>query len=307
MIWPEKQSRLDEVFHPLLAQKQVRVFMLRDDLLHTGISGNKWRKLKYNIQLAWKQEARTLVTVGGFHSNHIAAVAHAGKEFGFKTVGLVQGYYNQPKSPTIFQAEELGMEIQLFDKASFQHIQNTQAKDWMQKWDRPFYVPMGGGNQLGVQGCMEIANDIHPETTHVATSCGMGGTMAGIVLGVPEHILVQGFTPFKNGGFIADEVKGFLKGFPAKQPTKFELITQYAGGKFGTLNAEMAEYIKQFYEATQIALDGVYNGKMMFGLFDLIAKDYYSVGSVITAVHTGGVQGNAGLNAKYGYSLPELH
>lgn len=307
MIWPEKQTQLDEVIHPLISQKQVRVFMLRDDLLHTGISGNKWRKLKYNIQLAWKQNAKTLVTVGGFHSNHIAAVAHAGKEFGFRTVGLVQGYREQPKSPTIMQAEQLGMEVHLLEKASFQNIQQTQAKEWRLNYDQSVFIPMGGGNQLGVKGCIEIANDVHPESGYVTVSCGTGVTMAGIVLGVSKKVLVQGFTPFKNGGFIADEVGFFVNDFPAKQQSKYQLITQYAGGRFGTLNAEMAAFIEQFYADTNIALDGVYNGKMMFGLFDLIAKGCYPAGSIITTVHTGGVQGNEGLNRKYGYNLPELH
>lgn len=307
MKWPEKKSRLDEVFHPLLEERQVRLFMLRDDLLHPGISGNKWRKLKFNIQKAWELSAETLITVGGFHSNHIAAVAHAGKIFGFKTVGLVQGYSAQPESPTIKQAKSLGMDIQLLDKSAFKQAMQSNANEWKRKYDNAYFIPMGGGNLLGVKGCVEIAHEIHPLSTHVTSSCGTGSTLAGIALGAKNDLIVQGFTPFKNGSFLRNDIQEYLDGYPAKQQPAFELITSYAGGKFGSLPKEMAIFIEQFYTDTHIALDGIYNGKMMFGIFDLLRQGGYPKNSVITAIHTGGVQGNAGLNAKYGYNLPELH
>jgi 1-aminocyclopropane-1-carboxylate deaminase len=116
---------------------------------------------------------------------------------------------------------------------------------------------------------------------------------------------VQGFTPFKNGNFLMKDIQNYIATYPAKQLAPIELMTQYAGGKFGTLNAKMAQFITQFYNDTGIALDGIYNGKMVYGIFDLVANNHYPEGSVITAVHTGGVQGNQGLNARYGYHLPE--
>ena len=328
MIWPTKKSHYQQLQDSLFVEKGVEVFMLRDDLLHPGISGNKWRKLKYNLLAIGLREPQaangclraskkgnsslrysketipTIVTVGGSHSNHIAAVAEAGKVFGFKTIGLIRGYEAYRENPTLRTAANAGMEIRFFDKKEYANIELEYLKKLKNEIGDFEFVSMGGGNLLGMKGCVEINEDIPIQTTHIATACGTGSTMAGIVAGARADQTVLGFPAMKNGAFINADVKNYLSGFSSTVKSNFDVITDYHFGGFGKLNPELIEFINEFNHTHGFALDGLYNGKMMFGLYDLIRNDYFENGSIITAIHTGGVQGNLGLNEKYNCNLP---
>ncbi|MGB0806550.1 MAG: 1-aminocyclopropane-1-carboxylate deaminase/D-cysteine desulfhydrase [Salibacteraceae bacterium] len=303
MNWPDKKAEIQEIQEPLFIEKGVRVFMQRDDLLHPGISGNKWRKLKFNVLDAASKKLNTLVTVGGSHSNHIAAVAAAGKEFGFKTVGLIRGYEGYRNNPTLKQAAEMGMDIRFLDKAQYNELHDVHLPKLEKEIGSYYFVPMGGGNELGTQGSMEIVNDTPHNTTHIAVACGTGSTLAGIHLAAQQNQNCIGFPVMKNGDFIRDEVIEFQKNF-SKPVSKLNLVTDYHFGGFGKMKPELLDFINLFYKKHQIPLDGIYTGKMMFGLFELIDKNHFPTGSILTAIHTGGVQGNLGLMERYSVSLP---
>jgi len=303
MNWPPKKSESQQLFHPLFEEKGVTVFILRDDLLHPGISGNKWRKLKYNLLAVAEKGVQTIVTVGGSHSNHIAAVAEAGKVFGFKTIGLIRGYEAYRDNSTLKKAAELGMEIRFFDKNPFNKIEAEYLPKLKQELDFSF-VPMGGGNIRGMKGCVEINEDIEPSTTHILTACGTGSTLAGIVAGARSNQQVIGFPAMKNGAFMTTDVNKYLNDFGTEIKRNFRINTDYHFGGFAKLKPELVDFINQFKRDHGIALDGIYNGKMMFGLFDLLKKDYFPKGSIITSIHTGGVQGNLGLMNKKEVILP---
>jgi len=310
MKWPPKKSESQQLFHPLFEEKGVTVFMLRDDLLHPGISGNKWRKLKYNLLGIANSSLRhskatipTIVTVGGSHSNHIAAVAEAGKVFGFETIGLIRGYESYRDNATLKKAAALGMDIGFFDKEAFNRIETDYLPKLKQELDFEF-IPMGGGNILGMKGCVEINEDIEPRTTHILTACGTGSTFAGIVAGARSNQQVIGFPAMKNGAFMTTDVNQYLNDFGTEIKHNFRINTDYHFGGFAKLKPELVDFINQFKRDHGIALDGIYNGKMMFGLFDLLKKDYFPKGSIITSIHTGGVQGNLGLMNKKGVVLP---
>ena len=324
MIWPTKTSKYQELKDSLFNEKEVHVFMLRDDLLHPGISGNKWRKLKYNlleIGLREPQAAKssssesaaigslsdlktTIVTVGGSHSNHIAAVAESGKVFEFKTIGLIRGYESYRNNPTLKKAANAGMEIRFFDKMAFSNIESEFLPKLEQEIGGFEFVPLGGGNLLGMKGCAEVNDELPVQTTHITTACGTGSTMAGIIAGAKSNQTVLGFPAMKNGAFMKEDVIQYLKEFGVENYPIFKIITDYHFGGFGKMNTELIGFLNMFYHKQGFALDGIYNGKMMYGLYDLISKDYFEKGSVITAIHTGGVQGNAGLMNKYGCELP---
>ncbi|MFT4754511.1 MAG: 1-aminocyclopropane-1-carboxylate deaminase [Salibacteraceae bacterium] len=303
MQWPDKKSEYQEIQEALFEEKQVRVFVLRDDLLHPGISGNKWRKLKYTILDAFSLKQETIVTVGGSHSNHIAAVAAAGNEFGFKTVGLIRGYEAYRENPTLKQAAQLGMDIRFFDKSEYAQLDEKHMPLLTEELGEFYFVPLGGGNKLGTKGSMEIVEDIPTETTHITVACGTGSTLAGIRLAAGKNQKVIGFPVMKNGEFIKDEVTQYQSAF-GKELKPFELNIDYHFGGFGKMKPELISFINDFNDKHRIPLDGIYNGKMMFGLYELIEQNCFSKGSVITAIHTGGVQGNIGLMEKYETHLP---
>lgn len=303
MNWPDKKSEYQEIKEALFIERGVRVFMLRDDLLHPGISGNKWRKLKYNVLEAKAENHTTIVTVGGAHSNHIVALAAAGKEFDFKTIGLIRGYEAYRNNATLLQASELGMDIRFFDKSEYAQLEVQYLPQLENEIGAFYFVPMGGGNPLGTQGSMEIIADIPKETSHISVACGTGSTLAGISLAARNKYTVIGFPVMKNGEFIHDEVRRFQSFFKEDTYT-FKLMTEYHFGGFGKMSPELISFINGFYQKHQIPLDGIYTGKMMFGIYELIQKGHFPSGSVITAIHTGGVQGNAGLMQRYSASLP---
>ncbi len=306
MIWPTKTSNYQELHEPLFNEKNVKVFMLRDDLLHPGISGNKWRKLKFNLLEIAQKGVQTIVTVGGSHSNHIAAVAEAGKVFGFNTIGLIRGYEAYRNNPTLSQASASGMDIRFLDKTEFAHMNANYLVELKEEIGSFEFIPMGGGNQNGMRGCAEINQDIPSHTTHIATACGTGSTLAGIVVGSKSSQQVIGFPAMKNGDFIQDDAIEMVNEYSKESKNNFEIITDYHFGGFAKMKPELVEFINAFFSNHGIALDGIYNGKMMFGIYDLIRKNHFPKGSIIATIHTGGVQGNKGLNAKYKIYLPVI-
>jgi 1-aminocyclopropane-1-carboxylate deaminase len=108
---------IEEVKLPLFEEKQLQVFIKREDLSHPYISGNKWRKLKYHLLHAEAMHKNTLVTFGGAYSNHLLATAAAGAKYKFKTYGFVRG---EQVSNTVLQLCQLfGMQLQFVIKKNY--------------------------------------------------------------------------------------------------------------------------------------------------------------------------------------------
>lgn len=306
MQWSGLKSRLQELHDPLYSERKLSVFMLRDDLLHPEISGNKWRKLKYHLLGASKDKYTTLVSMGGPQSNHISALAVAGKKFGFKTMGLIRGYEVYRNYPTLKSAAQQGMHISFLNRTEYQQIENHYLDALEKEIGLFYFIPTGGAGIRGIQGCIEIAADIHPQSTHLALACGTGSTLTGILLGASNTVKVIGFPVMKNGGFIHQEIDQalalFTRNFQSLPSYHLELDFHFGG--FGKLSTALVDFINAFYARHHIALDGVYTGKMMYGLNQQIQAGYFPPGSVITAIHTGGVQGNNGLIDRYDIQLP---
>lgn len=264
----------------------------REDLLHPQISGNKWRKLKYNLLDAKEQGFTKLLTFGGAFSNHIAATAAAGKEFGFKTVGVIRGEELAGKieeNPTLLFAQECGMELIFVSRNAYRDKTNPDFTDELRKSHGNFYLlPEGGTNLLAVKGCEEILTPGDAAFTHIACAVGTGGTISGIINSALPHQKVMGFPALK-----ADLFNDITK-FAAKG--NWELVTAYHFGGYAKLSSELIAFINDFYAKTGIPLDPVYTGKMIFGVMDLVEKGYFKDGSAILAIHTGGLQGIEGMN-----------
>ncbi len=107
---------LQQVNFDFLEEKNIQLHVLREDFIHPTISGNKWRKLFYNLQEANHQGKNQLLTFGGAFSNHIAATAAAGKQFGFKTIGIIRGEEHLPLNPTLKLAVDNGMQLKYISR-----------------------------------------------------------------------------------------------------------------------------------------------------------------------------------------------
>lgn len=275
-------------------QQNISLYCKREDLLHPLISGNKFRKLKYNLIEAKAQNYKTLLTFGGAYSNHILATAAAGKEFNFKTIGIIRGdeLLNQEKlNPTLEQASSLGMQFHFINREDYRNKDNPEFVNNLKEQFGSFYlVPEGGTNAFAIKGCEEILTEADQLTfDYICCAVGTGGTISGIINSSKENQQIIGF-PALKGDFLTDDISKFAS------KTNWKLNNDYHFGGYGKIKPELISFINQFYEQTKIPLDPIYTGKMMFGVLDLISKNYFKANSKILTIHTGGLQGTRGVN-----------
>ncbi len=278
---------------PILREKQVSLFVKREDLNHPKISGNKFRKLKYNIEKLKALGEKRLVTFGGAYSNHIAATAYAGKILGVQTTGIIRGEELQEKwkeNPTLSAAHENGMQFVFVSRASYKSDNRANLlSELHQKLGSFYFLPEGGTNSLAVKGCEEILVSGDKEFEVVSCSIGTGGTIAGIINSTHSEQTVLGF-PALKGEFLKEDICKFVKN------TNWQLCKDYHFGGYGKINEDLVNFINLVFEKTGIPLDPVYTGKMIYGLVDLTSKNYFKPKTKILAIHTGGLQGVSGMN-----------
>ena len=294
----ELRSATTEVILPILKKKKVALFVKREDLLHPVISGNKYRKLYYNLQNARKLNKKKLITFGGAFSNHILATAGAGSEFDFETIGIIRGEElaedlarTLASNPTLYAAVKLGMQLQFVSRSEYKKKETAGFLNELQALHPDAYIiPEGGTNEWAVKGCEEILNKETSLFDFVCTAVGTGGTISGIINASAPHQKVLGF-PALKANFLKDLIK---KNKVTK--SNWELIHAYHFGGYGKVTKDLIEFVNTFKMETKIPLDPIYTAKMMFGVMDLIAKDFFPENTKILAIHTGGLQGILGMN-----------
>lgn len=273
----------------------ISMHIKREDLIHPFVSGNKFRKLKYNLLQATAENQETLLTFGGAFSNHIAAVAFAGNEKGFKTIGIIRGDELASKvseNPTLLFAQNCGMQLEFISREDYRLKSEVSfLENLKQKFGGFYHIPEGGTNDLAIKGCEEILTSEDADFDYICCSVGTGGTISGIINSVLPHQKVLGF-PALKGDFLKEEIRNFV------QNDNWELVTDYHFGGYAKVNAELTVFINHFYLENQIPLDPIYTGKMVFGVIDLIKKNYFPAKSKILLIHTGGIQGIQGMNMK---------
>ncbi len=303
----QKNTPLQKIDLPRFNISGINLYIKRDDLLHPAISGNKWYKLKHNLLEAKKQKIDTLLTFGGAYSNHIFAVASAGKSLGFKTIGIIRGEEHLPLNSTLAFAKEYGMKIFYLSRSEYRMKTNPEFITQLENKFGDFYlIPEGGTNQLAVKGCEEIPQSIDVEFDTIVVPAGSGGTLAGIINGLINHKNKKaiGIAVLKNAGFLNQTVLQFTRERSEIQnQSNWEIIFDYHFGGYAKFNKLLLEFINEFFENTGIQTDPLYTGKMMFGIIDLINKGYFKKGSTIIAIHTGGLQGLNGFKERYSEKL----
>jgi 1-aminocyclopropane-1-carboxylate deaminase len=267
----------------------------REDLIHPFISGNKYRKLKYNIREVKRLKINILLTFGGAFSNHISAVAYAGKINNFKTIGVIRGEELENKiedNPTLKFAKSCGMEFLFVSREAYRKKSETSFFEKLKEKYGDFYlIPEGGTNELAVKGCEEILNPEDDIYDYICTCVGTGGTISGIINASKRHQKILGF-PALKGDFLKGDIRKFAK------YENWELIKAYHFGGYGKIKPELITFINTFKRDYNIPLDPIYTGKMMFGILDLIKNGFFPKNAKILAIHSGGLQGIAGMNKK---------
>lgn len=286
-------SKVENQFAFADESKNIEVYIKREDLIHPFVSGNKYRKLKYNLIEAKKQGFKTLLTFGGAFSNHIAAVSAAGKLEGFETIGIIRGEEVAEKiseNPTLSFAQQNGMQLDFISRNQYREkINITFVESLKDKYGAFYLIPEGGTNSLAVQGCMEILTEEDKKFNFIACAVGTGGTISGIIKSSSSFQKVLGF-PALKGDFLQNEIRNFVT------ESNWEIISGYEFGGYGKITSELIQFINDFHHKTKILLDPIYTAKMVFGVKDLIDKGFFADNSRILIIHTGGIQGIEGLN-----------
>lgn len=289
------------IVNELTSKHGVELFLKREDLTDTYISGNKYRKLKYNLIHAKESGYNTLLTFGGAYSNHIHAVAYAGFKFGFNTIGIIRGEKTLPLNTTLKDAEYFGMKLHYVSRSSYRNKTESKFIEELQRKFGDFYlVPEGGSNALAVSGCTEILSENEKQFDHYCCANGTGGTIAGIIASLNNGKNVWGFPALKNAGFLRKDISSLIAAFNSKTYLNWDLILDYHFGGYAKYTTQLIEFINAFKVNHAIQLDPIYTGKLMYGIFDKIEKDFFKPGEKILAIHTGGIQGIKGFNQRFG-------
>ncbi|GAB3165236.1 1-aminocyclopropane-1-carboxylate deaminase/D-cysteine desulfhydrase [Telluribacter humicola] len=291
-LTPTRPTPLQELRDEVVQEAGVRLYIKRDDLIHPAVSGNKWRKLKYNLIRAKELGHDSVLTFGGAYSNHLFAMAAAGKAADLNTIGVVRGdELTAYSSPTLQYCQKQGMQLHFISREAYRQKEcSEQVKHLLKERGDIFIVPEGGSNELALPGVGEMVQEVEQQLTHLtdyfAVAAGTGGTAAGI-LSAPAPVLA--FSALKRGEFLREEIRTLVGDTALVE--HLQLFTDYHFGGYARYTSELLDFIRSFEQQHGIPLEQVYTGKMMFGLYDLMQKGYFTPGSTLVAVHTGGLQG----------------
>jgi len=264
-------------------------------LLHPVVSGNKWYKLRLNVDYAKENNYTTLLTFGGGYSNHLVATAFAARMFGLKSIAIVRGKYPE-LTPTLRDCTEYGMKLIFVTKEDYN---NNNEPEWLRElvdeFDELYIVPEGGANERGRLGAGLIQFHIGEQYTHVITAVGSGTTLAGLRNKLPAEQHMIGFAPFKNGAYLKDQINQHIN---EDKKTTWELISHDPFGGFGKWNDTLVDFMNDFYRENKIPLDIIYTAKMCFNLQQLLMDNYFSSCDNLLVIHSGGLQGNVSVRNK---------
>jgi len=280
---------VQEIHDPVFDKAGVQVLVKREDLNHPYVSGNKWWKLKYNLLEAQRLGKNTLLTFGGAYSNHLYATAAAANELGMESSGIIRGEEILPLNPTLTFAKSRGMHLHYVSRVMYRKKQEPEFMDHLHKRFGDFYlIPEGGTNALAVQGVAEFAQMLNRDYQfdYLCCAVGTGGTMAGLVTGLPESKTVLGFPVLKGGEFLIPVILQ-LSGTTRHN---WQLLTAYHFGGYAKITPALSGLIEKMQEENNLPLDPIYTGKLVAGVLDAAKAGNFKRGHSILLFHSGGLQ-----------------
>lgn len=278
-------STEQKIHLPLFDQKQVEVWMKRDDLLHPFVSGNKYRKLKYLAADAKQLGKNHLVTFGGAYSNHLVATASAGAALGLKTTSIVRGE-EALNNPMLSICRLYGMELKQVSRDLYRNKDKAFSSFFSDNNTDVYRIEEGGYSALGAKGCKDLLGELKQPYQHIFCAVGTGTTLAGLINGADANTTINGVVVLKGAEYIKGEIDSLLP-----QPKAYTLHHNFHFGGYGKFDKEVIDFIKRYAVQTGVLLDPVYTAKMMLGLLQLVEQDYFAPNTKILAIHTGGLWG----------------
>ena len=294
-LLPYRRTPIQELSkHPVVAQAGVRLLIKREDLNHPTVSGNKWWKLKYNLEAVSRTSNRTVLTFGGAYSNHIYATAAASSALGLRSIGVIRGEKHTLLNATLRFAAENGMLLHYVDRRAYR---NKHSEEFQRTLNDRFgnfvVIPEGGSNQLALKGCAEFAvNELAMEPfDHLYLAVGTGGTMAGMICGLQDTRKIIGIPVLKGGGFLEETIGKFMIDFSGKAYSNWSLVTDFHHGGYGKTTPELIAFIHEMKTRYSLPLDQVYTAKLLWAVMRQIQSGAFRRGETIMMLHSGGLQG----------------
>ena len=295
----DENTPVQSISDPLIKTANVNLLVKREDLNNKYFSGNKWHKLNYNLINAKEKGYDKLLTFGGAFSNHIYAVAAAGRIFSFETIGIIRGERYKQLNPTLSFARSRGMKFHYIDRKTYRDKYNKDLLNYFRKKFGNFYlIPEGGTNELAVKGVSDFVSKINVDYDYICCPCGTGGTLAGIIKAVKHKKQNIGFSVLKGGEFLIKNVESLVNKNDTENFTNWKINLDYHFGGYAKINSRLIDFIERFERENNIPIEPIYTGKMFYGIYDLILKGYFDKGKTILAIHTGGLQGLEGMKRK---------
>lgn len=303
------KSVVQELFSDALKKRNVRLFVKRDDLIDSEISGNKWRKIKYNVIRCQQQKNAGVLTFGGAFSNHLVATASACNRVGLDSVGVVRGdELNINSNSTLSRCYELGMKLHFVSREEYHlRYERYYHESLLEVFPNMLVVPEGGANYYGVIGCQEIVSEIDFKPDRLVLAQGTTTTSCGILLSTKEEQKVSVVPVMKGYDSLGEMSSLLMKSGVEEQMveeylSRVDVLSECHFGGYAKYNEELIDFIRTFKKQHDLELDPVYTGKAMFALMEQIDQEKYDNESIVF-VHTGGLQGIAGIESKLGESL----
>lgn len=300
-------SPLYQINHSLFQQHKLEVMIKRDDLIHPIISGNKWRKLKFNIDHVTATKKKGIISFGGAYSNHIHALAFACYTHKIPCVGIIRGESHYLNNYTLRWATYWNMSIEFVDRETYRLRNDEQYLASLQaQYPDYLIVPEGGSNALALPGVGEVINELNHQTTYdtLITPVGSGGTLAGLITADNNKHKLLGISVLKENqsdhelppecSYLTKTVAQLLPDH-AKEYDNWKIFGNFHRGGYAKFSALDSQRLLTFSQETQLDFEPVYSGKMVLALLDLVAAGFFSEGQRIVMLHTGGLQGIGGL------------
>jgi 1-aminocyclopropane-1-carboxylate deaminase len=285
------------------------VSVLRLDLLDEEVSGNKWFKLKVNLEAAKAAGCNSIVTKGGPFSNHIAATAAACRSAGYSCTGFIRSVSGPVLNETLIAAQNNGMHL-VFLKPS-EYTSDDFIEDLIARNNYGYFIPEGGANMNGVKGCSGIIDPTW-EYDHIFCACGTGTTFAGILSSLRSNTILTGVSVLKGENILPEKVMRLIAEIFTRKVNVYgddilnrdelnehSIISKYAFSGYARYNEELVAFKKEFEKDYNIPLDHIYTAKLFYAVNDLRKKGKTAETSSILIVHSGGLQGNKGFEQRY--------
>jgi 1-aminocyclopropane-1-carboxylate deaminase len=263
----------------------------RDDLIHSLISGNKNRKLKYNLIDAVSNQCEGIVTYGGAYSNHLLATASAGHELGIPVIGKVRGEeLNVHSNDVLSKCHSLGMDLRFLSRSTFteeKHQSGVIEFEGKSYW----VIPEGGANAQGIEGCTEIVSESDQSYDYYLVAQGPCTPSLGLLLSIPESAKLI-VVPVLKGFDVLQEMRALLNDDALfdLHVSKLIIWDEYHHGGYAKTSQELMSFVDDFHRINDFRIEPVYTGKVFYALNNEISVgNPIFAGKRVLVVHTGGV------------------